>query len=57
MGVLGVIFSLINNWPMADAPAALVAVYGGLVSGLVSTGLHQAFAQLIGGASDKDGEG
>lgn len=57
MGVLGAAFSLINNWPVETAQAALAAVYGGLASGLVSTGLHQAFAQMIGGTDDKGGEG
>lgn len=41
--VLGVIISCWMNWP-AVTPAALLM---GLASGLASTGLHQAFTQLI----------
>lgn len=57
MGVIGAICSLAINWPVESAQAALIAVYGGLASGLMSTGLHQAFAQMVGGADSKDGEG
>ena len=56
MGVLGAIVSVISNWPIDSAQAALASVYSGLVSGLASTGLHQAFAQMI-GFDSKDGEG
>lgn len=43
VGVLGVVINLwINMWSMT--PEVLI---GGLVSGLASTGLHQAFKQFI----------
>lgn len=43
VGVLGVVINLwINMWSMT--PEVLI---GGLVSGLASTGMHQAFKQFI----------
>lgn len=54
MGVCGVILMLILSWPYAGGEAILTAIYGGLISGLASTGLHQAFSKLIG--ADDEGE-
>ena len=43
VGVLGVFLNVwLNQWTLS--PAILV---GGLVSGLASTGLHQAFKQFV----------
>lgn len=41
MGVLGVIFGFITNG------ISFYSFTGGMVSGLASTGLHQAFKQII----------
>lgn len=48
MAGCGVVMMLILSWPFAGGEAVLTAIYGGLISGLASTGLHQAFSKLIG---------
>lgn len=62
MAVLGVAIMMGVNAPFASAQDIVVAVYGGMVSGLCSTGLHQAFSKIIGGDEniadvDDGGEG
>lgn len=42
MGVLGVV---LNIWANLDFTPEIL--FGGLISGLASTGLHQAFKQII----------
>lgn len=49
VGVLGIIINVLSNLPNFSADI----VAGGLVSGLASTGLYEAFKQFIG---DKDKE-
>ena len=60
MAVLGAAIMLAVNAPFAYAQDVIVAIYGGMVSGLCSTGLHQAFSKIIGGddnsANDDGGE-
>ena len=46
MGVLGVILSLVNAITN-NLPIDLIVIAQGLVSGLASTGMHQAFTQII----------
>lgn len=46
MGVLGVILSLVNALTN-NLPIDLIVIAQGLVSGLASTGMHQAFTQII----------
>lgn len=46
MGVLGVILSLVNA-VTNNLPIDLIVIAQGLVSGLASTGMHQAFTQII----------
>lgn len=46
MGILGIIFGFITNG------FTFIAFTGGMLSGLASTGLHQAFKQII---ENKDG--
>lgn len=48
MGVCGITMTIILGWPFADGEAVLTAAYSGFISGLASTGLHQAFSNLIG---------
>jgi hypothetical protein len=48
MAVLGIVINLWLNG-FAFTPEILL---GGMVSGLASTGMHQAFKQLIGGDSE-----
>ena len=43
--VLGIALAIINDW----GAISLTTILAGGVSGLASTGLHQAFTQLIGG--------
>lgn len=50
--VLGVALSIWMGWGNITPETILC----GLASGLASTGLHQAFTQLIGGKTKKDGE-
>lgn len=47
MGVCGVAMTVALGWPFGDAESVLTAIYSGFVSGLASTGLHQAFSNLI----------
>ena len=54
MGVIGIIFSWVSHIPVANAPDAMSVVYSGLVSGLASTGLHQAFSQMINRDKNED---
>ena len=42
---LGILLAIINDW----GAITLTTILAGGVSGLASTGLHQAFTQLIGG--------
>lgn len=46
MGVLGVILSLVNA-VTNNLPIDLIVIAQGLISGLASTGMHQAFTQII----------
>lgn len=48
MLVIGLVVNVFINLDHITAEVIL----GGMVSGLASTGLHQAFSQLIGGESD-----
>lgn len=54
MGVCGVIMTVILGFPFANGEAVLTAVYSGLISGLASTGLHQAFTKLIGAEDETE---
>ena len=50
--VLGVVVALWMNWGNITPEVIL----SGLASGLASTGLHQAFTQLINGKTSREGE-
>ena len=50
--ILGVLLALWMNWGNITPEVVL----SGLTSGLASTGLHQAFKQLINGNTAKEGE-
>ena len=41
--ILGIVLAIINDW----GAVSLTTILAGGVSGLASTGLHQAFSQLI----------
>lgn len=47
--VLGIVLAIVNDW----GTISLTTFLCGAVSGLASTGLHQAVAQLIDGKNNK----
>lgn len=49
VAIAGALLSILINWGNISTDTVLNIVVGGAISGLASTGLHQAFSQWIDG--------
>ena len=54
VAIAGALLSILINWGNISTDTVLNIVVGGAISGLASTGLHQAFSQWIDNGGGKE---